>query len=337
MSQTREEFHEIRATGIGGSEVAAICGLDPNRDQFSVYAEKLGLVKRQKPNGRMRWGRLLEQAIVNGYTEETGWATEWCDITHRNRDRPWQLCTPDAYVWTRDKVSGEPEGGVDAKNVDFGRVHLWGERGTDDVPITIGLQLQWYCSGENLPWWDASALFGGNDLRIYRVHRDREIEAVILEETEKFWRHHVVARVAPPIGFTQTASEYLKQRFPKNTEPLRVATEAEHALLRQLKQIDEEVKEKTRDQTAIENAVKLAIGNSEGVLDGLSKVTYRKCKDTLVTDWEAAARDLIREVAERSVPADRVPDMIAQIRREQIGKHCVVAKEGSRRLVKVWK
>ena len=332
MSQTREDFHAIRKTGIGGSEVAAIVGLDPNRDKFSVYAEKLGLIDRMKPTGRMRWGKLLERAIVSGYSEDTGLATEWCDETHRNAARPWQLSTPDAYVF----VDRDTRCGVDAKNISHDQAWRWGDPGTDDVPTTIALQLQWYCSAEETPWWDAAALFGGHDLRIYRIWRDADIESVILEEVESFWRNHVEARVQPALGFSQAAADYLKQRFPKSITPLRVATVDERELISQVKAADRELAEIEKDHTALENALKLAIGDAEGIIDGKDKITYRRCRDTLGTDWAAVAEDLIREVAERTVEAARVPELMARIRREQIGKHGITLKEGSRRLNKSW-
>src|SRR5436305_365105 len=71
----------IRARGIGGSEVAAIMGLDSRRDAFSVYLDKLGLVRRSAPSGRMKWGKRIEQAIAEAYGEETGQEVEWCDET----------------------------------------------------------------------------------------------------------------------------------------------------------------------------------------------------------------------------------------------------------------
>ena len=59
--------HAVRARGIGGSEIAAILGLDPRRDAYSVWAEKLGLVRRKPPHERMEAGKFLEQGIAHWY------------------------------------------------------------------------------------------------------------------------------------------------------------------------------------------------------------------------------------------------------------------------------
>ena len=133
---------ELRSSGIGGSEIGALCGLDSMRDAFSVYCDKLNLLERAKPNARMRWGKLLERAISEGYAEETGFRVQWSDLSRANAQRPWQIFTIDAFVAEKaDGVAYAYDGFVDCKNVDFGRAHLWGERGTDDVPSHIFLQL----------------------------------------------------------------------------------------------------------------------------------------------------------------------------------------------------
>ena len=190
---------ELRAQGIGGSDVAAIVGLDPRRDAFAVYADKLGLVERSEPNARMKWGKRLERVIVDAYSEETGRSTIWIDETRRNPAREWQVYTPDAMCTAMLR-------GIDAKNVSFDQAAKWGEIGSDLVPDSIALQCQWYCSSADIPVWDVAALFGGNDLRIYTVNRDPEIEAALLEEAENFWKNHGLARVPPPIGSSATAA-----------------------------------------------------------------------------------------------------------------------------------
>lgn len=327
---------QLRSNGIGGSEIAAILGMDANRDPFSVYCDKLGLLEKSQPNTRMRWGKLLERAIVQGYSEQSGIATEWCDATIQRPDRHWHLYTPDAFAVGVDGDLTRRIGGVDAKNVSFDRVDLWGDPGSDDVPANILLQLQWYCSGADLPWWDAAALFGGNDLRIYRVHRDAEIESAILESAEQFWKMHVLARIPPDIGRTQAASEYLKKRFPKNVEPLRTATDEERELLAAVKSADERWTEINALCETLDNRLKLSIGAGEGLLDGPARVTYRLSADSRGVDWESAAREAIDLLARLTYQGGDIEREHQATLRRFISDHTKVLAAGSRRLNKNW-
>src|SRR5216683_4265550 len=186
----------ITALAVGGSEVAALVGLDPNRDAFAIYAEKLGLVEREPPTPRMRMGRTLERIIAEVYAEETGQRVAWCDRTMRHPERTWQAYTIDAFIVRDDAVwdfidqpgyaQSKAIGLMDAKNVSWDQSPLWGEAGTDQVPDRIGCQIQYYLDATGLPWGDVAALFGGNDLRIYRLNYDANIADVLRGAAEEF-------------------------------------------------------------------------------------------------------------------------------------------------------
>lgn len=332
----------IRSQGIGGSEIAAIVGLDPRRDKFAVYAEKLGLVERAEPSARMKWGKRLERVIAEAYGEETAQDVRWYDETIAREDRGWQVMTPDAFVWGPTNINGVPRmnpiGGVDAKNISFDQAGLWGDSGTDIVPDHIALQCQWYMSASSLPWWDIAALFGGHDLRVYRLHFDSEIEAVLLGEAEEFWTKHVLAENPPPIGSSATAAEYLRQRFPKNREALRVATEHEAGLVARLKVAKDECFRVEAERVSLENEIKLAIGDADGLECALGKVTWRRCKDTMGTNWEAVARELnIRYgLVLPMVPSARLSEIPPEWREtfeSLVAAHEIVAREGARKLL----
>jgi predicted phage-related endonuclease len=274
-----------RARGIGASEIAAIVGLDPRRDAFAVYAAKLGLIKQRPSNQRQRRGHYFERGVIDWYSDVTGLKTEWFDETIQHRDRDWQVCTPDAWV-VSDLTRRRRIGGVDAKTVAWNLRDGWGDEDNGEVPITVALQLQWSCSTADLPWWDAAALFGLDELRTYRVHRDVEIEATLLEAGESFWKDHVLARVPPPIGKSEAAQDYLKQRFPRQIEMLRMATEEEEALIAAYDEAHDayETAKDRKEETS--NALKQAIGEAEGLMSRIGKVTWKKDKDAVGTDWE---------------------------------------------------
>ena len=72
LDMPREQWLELRRQGIGGSDAAAIVGLDRYRSPFDVYADKLGLKKEQPDNEAMRQGRDLEEYVASRFCEQTG-------------------------------------------------------------------------------------------------------------------------------------------------------------------------------------------------------------------------------------------------------------------------
>jgi predicted phage-related endonuclease len=349
---------QLRALSVGGSEVAALVGLDPNRDAFAIYAEKLGLVEREPPTPRMRMGKRLERIIAEVYAEETGQVVVWCDQTIRHAERTWQAYTVDAFVLGSDNPhageiiqsvmrypirSVEPSkqtweikpfnaiGLMDAKNVSWDQYPLWGEAGTDQVPDRIACQIIWYLDATGLPWGDVAALFGGNDLRIYRINYDSNIADVLRGAAEEFVKNHLEPQIPPPIGHSDTAARYIKQRWPRNVAQLREATPDEVALLFRYKNERAVYNEAKSRKDSLENEIKLIIGEAEGLRDPvLGKITWKRTRDTVGTNWREVAAQLHEELAEVK---DAEPlSAYAEL-------HEVVIREGSRRLVvpRTWK
>lgn len=280
--------HELRKQGCGGSDVAAIIGLSPYADAFSVWADKLELVERPEPTIRQRKGKFFESAICAWYSDETGNPTEWFDTTVQHPERPFMVCTPDAWVLDG---SGARVGLMDSKLVGFQNYDQWGEPGTDKVPDHYAIQAQWNCSTTEKPWLDLAAALG-DELRVYRIHRDPAIEAVLLEVVERFWKENVLGQTQPPIGATDTATAYLKKRFPKQVEPLRVATPEEADLMAAYKLAREEWDAMEARYDPLENRIREVIGDSEGIINGSWRITFKKDANSTGTDWYAVAKAL---------------------------------------------
>jgi len=310
----------ITALAIGGSEVAALVGLDPNRDAFSVYAEKLGLVEPAPPTPRMRMGKKLERIIAEVYAEETGQCIAWCDRTMQHVDRSWQVFTIDAFVLATESPTGgqivsnmlryptppltlnlglaeyNALGLLDAKNVSWDQSPLWGEAGTDQVPDRIACQIQYYLDATGLPWGDVAALFGGNDLRIYRVNYDANIADVLRGAAEEFVKNHLEPQIPPPIGHSDTAARYLKQRWPKNVQNIRQATPDEVMLMSRYKQERAVYNEALARKTDLEHQVKEIIADCDGIDDPvLGRVTYKYVKSQVGADWKAVAEAILAD------------------------------------------
>jgi putative phage-type endonuclease len=325
----------IRSKGIGASEIGAIVGLDPRRGPFDIWAEKLGKVSPREPDARMRAGKNMERVIAELYAEETGIAVNWVDTTFSATEagRQWQVYTPDAIT-----DHERPNYGVECKNVAWDQANHWGEPGTDEIPAWYLTQLHWSMSASGFERWDCAAFFGGNDLRIYTAHKDAEIERALLEAGEKFWRKHILEGIEPEIGATETAARYLRERFSHETSKLRVATEEE------ITQIAEyinhkELRDHYEEQTEIAaNRLKEMIGDAEGLIvnptdkfNRSGKITYRRSKDTMGTNWEDVV-SCLRAGLQEIVTIEQIP-LVANLIKTAISINEEVVKQGSRRLL----
>lgn len=219
-----EEQIAMRRTGIGGSDIPAILGVDPYRGPWNVFAEKLGIAE-PVDNRFTNWGKRLERAIAGEY-EDRNAAELRPGKTTRHPARAWHLATPD-FMCSTSSRHAEPHWGLEIKNKGFYQSAKWGEDGADEttVPEEVRVQCAWGMAVFDLDRWDAATLIGGNDYRQYRLARDLELEGLLVEVGEQFWRDHVLKKEPPPYDGSECAWAHLATRFRPTAKALDAGAE----------------------------------------------------------------------------------------------------------------
>jgi predicted phage-related endonuclease len=280
---------EIRKLGIGGSEIGALFGVDEDRNAFSVWnAKKGGMSGAFTPTSRMIVGKALERGVLELYTHVTGRAVEYCDVTSRHPERPWQVYTPDALCTDERR-------GVDAKVVFWDQRWKWGET-AEEIPERIQLQALWYLNAMDFDAWDICALVGEDMPRVYTIHRDPEVERVMLARAEEFYTRFLVGDERPAFGNSPDAARWLQRAYPRHKpESIRFATKKESELLDEYSDVRVAEKEIAKLRIEYETRIKATIGDLEGLRWAHGKFTWRRTKDSLATDWAALAARLLND------------------------------------------
>jgi predicted phage-related endonuclease len=275
----------VRRAGIGGSEVAAVLGVDEGLGPFDIWLLKSGEYDAPA-TPRMKLGKIFERAIIDYYSALTGRATDWVDRTYRHETREWMVYTPDALC--RDEMRG-----VDAKLVAWDQRHRWGDTPAE-IPTRAQLQAHYYMAALDYPVWDVIALVDMDEPRIYTFDRDAELESAMLEGVEEFYRRYIVGGERPPMGASDACAAWLKQRFPRNKADIRNATEREAELLDLYTQARAEEKAATAERTRLEHEIKEAIAEAEGLSWARGRFTWKCTKDSQLIDWHRLAESLMR-------------------------------------------
>lgn len=298
----REEWLAQRRTGISGTDVSAILGINPWASALDVWLDKRGQAEPKQETMAMRMGNLLEPVVATLYAEETG-ATlvEPGFLRHRSRD--WHIGTPDRVVAEcvvdcNDRKAENWTTLIEIKTARSGAD--WGEPGTDQIPRHYLTQVAWYLALTELQVAHVAVLIGASDYRRYEIQRDLDLEAVLLERCEAFWRTNILGGQMPAINGSESAARYIASRFPRNIQPLRPATAEELELAQRLATARAATAAAEREQAKVENLLKAAIGEAEGIdLGDLGKITWKASKPRETTDWKAVA-------AEANIPAELI-------------------------------
>jgi len=268
--QEREAWLAERKNGLGGTDVACImiAGADASEkvgsyegSVFKIWAEKTGLYDTDDyDDAILMRGRVMEKYVCEFYELHLGeGCTLWEEGLTWHPSRPRIFGTPDRLV--------EQNGikfGMDAKTRRFRKG--WGESGTTDVPLDVEIQMRVYMEIFDAPYWDIATLFSLDDFRVYRIERDKELGASILDVAESWWDKHVQDEIPPDVDATKACMHTLAAMNPRiQEEELRVATVAEKDLHEKIIEARKEMKEAENKKKELENLLRAKIGDSVGI------------------------------------------------------------------------
>lgn len=304
---TQAQFTADRLTGLGGSDLGAILGLNPYRTPHDVWLEKTRRHTPEVDGIHLRHGQWNEQFIADEYTRATGLRTQRYNAMLRHPEAPLighvdRLVIPEGAKTASYKSEIRTDLGLECKTASAfaaGRDSEWGPAGTDQVPQGYLLQIAGYQALTGCERWDLAALIGNSDLRIYHFTRDRELESYLLEEASRWWRDYVVADTPPPPSSELEA----RQRWPGHT-PGKVldADPTLYTDLTMLARLKAEIRAKEKEEQALKDRILPALADAEVVAwAGKEIMTYRANKASDKTDWKALADELLRGFA----PEDR--------------------------------
>lgn len=306
------EQQAFRRTGCGASEVGMVLGLSPWGGPWDVFAAKTGAAPPMEETQAQKRGRILEPAVLQFWAEETGCALIASPGTIRSAAHPLVICTPDALGREAGPVNSAPGDGlldvadrvVQAKTAHGRTAHLWGPEGTDEVPDSYLLQVQWEMAATGLRRADLAVLLGGDDFRVYRLDFNEALFGYALERVERFWRDHVVTGRPPPLTDSDKAREWLRQTFPKEKRAeLAPATPEVEALLADLLEVKASLANLEPRAEALGNQLRALIGDGAGFVGAAGRATWKANKAGAATDWPAVAERLAGCLAARSEAA----------------------------------
>ena len=213
MALTKEQ---LAVRKVGGSDVATILGLNPYKSAIELYHEKRGTIDVDDLSGNLavEAGNVLENGIAelaaSRMTRQWGRPVKLrrCNLTLYHPKYDWLTIHIDRDVVGEDR-------GVELKNVGARAARHWGEQGSDEIPDYYLPQPMSYMLVKDYPVWTVAGYFGGDDLRLYELQRDREWDEIIISKTHDFWFKNVMEGVPPPVDVEgPRALEILRRVFP---------------------------------------------------------------------------------------------------------------------------
>lgn len=209
----------LRRTGIGGSDVARICGVSPFGGPLTVWLEKRGEVPDRESSEAMELGEWLEEAIAQLFSKRTGYKVKPSNVVLRHQKHQFMLASIDR--WVEDDTGAT--GVLEVKNVGEYMAADWAD---EQIPDYYMLQVQHYLCVTGLDYAWIAPLLGGNRLRPIRIDRNDALIDELIEIERKFWR--MVEDATPPaIDDSPEAERVLRLCYPESDPTKQVTLDDE--------------------------------------------------------------------------------------------------------------
>lgn len=337
MALTKKQL-AARVSGIGASEIAALCGFSRWQKPIDVYLSKVNPPTDGKaPSLAAELGDLMEEPIAKLAADRMGVFLARVG-TIQSEDFPFALATPDRAVFLTREARGDPrrkvtdlrelrECGavVQCKHSQMRMRYEWGESGTDHVPDYFYPQGIWECGVSLTRRVTFAVLFDKHDFGLFPIDYRADLFTSFYEVAERFMVDHVLAQKPPPPDASDKYAAFLNSRHGiSNGTLINPSTEIEAQIFKWAKL---KVVEKRAHELAaqIGNELKAQLGDNYGYQgDRFGKVLWLRPKPSTKTDWKAVAADLfplLPKLAEASDPALRESLLAAAA--ELVAKHTI--------------
>lgn len=206
----RETWLDLRRRGIGGSDAAAIVGLNPWSSPYEVWSDKCGLLPPKEETEAMRLGNALEEYVAKRFAEETG---------KRVRRYPYMLCS-ERYPWALADIDRRIVGenaGLECKTT---RIHGTGKRGYPDYYYC---QCQHYMATVGADRWYLAIINMADSTFTWHVIERSDEDIAVLMAAEDLMMQRVRQKSPPPMDGSDATTDALGSIYSDARPGMRIS------------------------------------------------------------------------------------------------------------------
>jgi putative phage-type endonuclease len=259
----------MRRTFIGGSDAAAVLGIDPYRSPVALWLEKTGQEHGFGGNEATEWGHRLEPVVADWLADaRPNWTI--IDPGERTWRHPWRhymACTPDRIA---DDPTRNGFGVVQIKTSGWRSASEW-EAG--DAPDQHRVQLAHEMEVLGASWGVLVCLVDGRQPHIVHQDPDPAITDVLITAEARFWKS-IDGDMPPLAGHLDEASDLAAVWHPNPDATVELDAEAADALA-ELHEVRAQAKTLEAAEKRLRAVIEAAMGEATvATVDGVKAVTW---------------------------------------------------------------
>ena len=284
---SREQWLQVRKQGIGSSDAAAACGLNPHMSMLELWMIKTGrqtqtIEDESSGHAPLYWGKQLEPLLAEYYSMHTNYKVRRVNavLQHPDPDKHFMLANLDYSV----------VGDADVQILECKTAGEYGaKRWRDGVPLYVLCQVQHQLAVTGKKAAHICVLICGHETRIFKVTRSESVIQHIVNAERYFWE--CVERDIPPeADASESAAKALQLLYPEHV-PLSTTdlSEDEQAnqQFEQLIQARNQIEKYQEQFDLFKHQLQAKMQDAERATFQAGAVTWKKSKDSISLDSKA--------------------------------------------------
>jgi putative phage-type endonuclease len=284
----REDWLEVRKSGIGGSDAAAAVGLSPYQSQLELWLTKTGRdssLPKPDPEDTTEpvfWGQILEPIVAAAYTKQTGNRVRRVNAVLQHPTIPFMLANVDREVVGNHEVQL-----LECKTAGEFGARLW----RDGVPEYVQIQAQHQLMVTGKQAADVAVLLCGQKLDVHRIERDDTLIARLVELEAAFWAY-VETDTPPPADGSESADRALRCLYPGAggtvdfTDDRRLSS-----AFVDLVAVRADIETRQSIEAQLKQTIAQSMGDAERALFETGSVSFKRSKDGSGVDLKKLLAD----------------------------------------------
>ena len=286
-NMTQAEWLEVRRKGIGSSDCAAACGLNPYMSMLELWMIKTGRIQQNiedesEGHAPLYWGKRLEPLVAEYYSMHTNYKVRRVNavLQHPDPDKHFMLANLDYSVVGSDEVQI-----LECKTAGEYGAKLW----RDGVPLYVLCQVQHQLAVTGKKAAHICLLICGHETRIFKVTRSESVIQHIVNAERYFW-DCVEKDIPPEADASVSAAKALQQLYPAHvplsTTDLSEDTQA-NLQFEQLIQARNQIEKHQEQFDLLKHHLQTKMQEAERAIFKAGSVTWKKAKDSISLDGKA--------------------------------------------------
>lgn len=202
-----DEWLALRHKYIGGSDAAAVVGMNSYVSPYSLWAEKTGRLPGFEGNLATEVGTYLEEFVAQKFAAETGKKVRKSNQSWFNDQYPWAIANIDR------EIVGE-DAGLEIKTTS--ELNTKKFKG-GEYPANYYCQCMHYLAVTGKQRWYLAVLIGNREFKWFTIERDED-EINALMEAEKEFKKLVDSDTPPMADGASATSDTLYTLYPNSID-----------------------------------------------------------------------------------------------------------------------